>query len=1273
MKIFIALAFLLFFAAGRTVRADAPIPPEIENEQILGINKQPWHTTLMPYATEKQAIAAERAASPFARSLNGAWKFFWVPRPEMRPVDFYKPDFDDKAWKTIPVPSNWQMQGYGTPIYRNLGYTIKRDFPHVMEEPPKNYTAYDARNPVGSYRRTFSVPDGWKNRRTFLTFDGVDAAFFLWINGQKVGYSVNSRNAAEFDVTPYLKPGANTLAVEVYRYCAGSYLEDMDMWRLSGIFRNVTLWSAPNVHVRDFALTTDLDAAYKNATLGVSAKIRNYGTKPAPARRLAVSLYTPSGAIVSGAAASALVPALAPGEETEVRLQISVANPAKWTAETPTLYTAVLRLGGGQTPELLSHRVGFRKIEVKGRLFCINGVPIKLKGANRHENWPDTGHYISEERMVADIKLLKQANCNHVRTSHYSNDPRWYELCDKYGLYLVAEANVECHGYYNVLDREPRYEKAIVDRNVANVTNFKNSPSIVIWSMGNECGGGVSMRAAEKMVRVLDPTRPTHYEAFGIGAKNPAGIDSQMYTNPQSLSQIAERGDLTKPMYLCEYAHAMFNSMGSLGDYNDVFDKYPALLGGAIWEWEDQGLWNRRDPKRPFIAYGGGFGDFPNDHYFIHKGVVFSDRSEKPHYPEVKRAYQWIGFAPADLTQNQIKIKNKYAFTNLDNFTGTWTLIEDGTIVQSGVLPNLSLAPGKETTISLPVQAFAPKAGAKYYLNVGMALKKATLWAEAGYEIARAQMLLPQSAPAPVLATNAMPPLQLAQSANTVIISGDGFGVAFDRTTGELTQMTRGKTNVLLPGGGPRLHLWRSQHRNDDGYAASGWEQMGLQNLDVKLLHWDAKQISPAQVCVSATMQHTGKNGFSVTHSVVYTVLGDGSVVVDNAVMPHGPQITLARVGVQMHLDKKLSNLQYLARGPMENYADRKRGSDIGQYASTVAAQMTGYAKPMDNGNHEDAAWLVLQGNEMPALLAKSEGAPLQFSALPYSDAQMETPEYSVDLPPSDATVLCLASKTLGVGSASCGPRPMPYCIVNSDATVFSYGLRLLPQNIAADAVREMARTVAPQNRPWPILATRDAQGLIILDANGDKTEYSEDGAAWKPYAVPFAFSSGGLLHVRSTNSAGQRIESIVPFDAFVDRRAWKATASSFEPGEGSPAHVLDGNPGTIWHSRYSPEKQSGPHFLIVDMAAPQVIKAITLTPRPDGNNGRIRDYELYLSDTAEFGAPVLSGSVPDAGTLQIITLPAPQTARYLKIVWKSDYSGQGFGSLSEISVVPGN
>ena len=489
------------------------VPKEIEDPECIGINKEPDHATLMPYGSLKEALAANRHASSFSRTLNGQWKFNWVDWPQKRPLNFYKADYDVSAWKEIKVPSCWQLEGYGTPYYSNYTYIFQKDFPRVMSAPSVTYTAYQERNPVGSYRRNFEVPSDWDGRRIFVTFDGVDAGFFLWVNGKKVGYSVNSRNAAEFDITKYVKPGNNMIAVEVYRFTTGSYLEDQDMWRLSGIFRNVTLWSSPQEHIRDYFIKTTFDKDFHDAHLLVAAKVKNYGDVATKARELEISLFN-GGTMVQAASVKKSIPALQPNEEVTINIDIPVKSPEKWTAETPKLYTTVLTVNDGNNKlEILSSKTGFRQIEIKGRLFLVNGVPIKLKGVNRHENWPDDGHAITEEQMVRDIVLIKQANCNHVRTCHYSDDPRWYELCDEYGIYLVAEANLESHGAWDEFNEEPRIKAALIERNVANVENFKNHASVIIWSLGNECGsGGSNFRAILKTIKGIDDTRPTHYQ-----------------------------------------------------------------------------------------------------------------------------------------------------------------------------------------------------------------------------------------------------------------------------------------------------------------------------------------------------------------------------------------------------------------------------------------------------------------------------------------------------------------------------------------------------------------------------------------------------------------------------------------------------------------------------------------------------------------------------------------------------------------------------------------
>ncbi len=907
-----------------------------------------------------------------------------------------------------------------------------------------------------------------------------------------------------------------------------------------------------------------------------------------------------------------MVPALAAGEEKSVEVSFPVANPAKWTAETPNLYTTVLSLSGGKNGEIISAKTGFRKIEIKDRVFMVNGVPVKLKGVNRHENWPDTGHYVPEDKMIRDLEVLKQGNVNHVRTCHYSDDPRWYELCDEWGIYLNAEANCECHGYMSVLDREPKYEKAIVDRSVANVENFKNHPSVIIWSLGNECGGGSNFVSALNAVKALDTSRPVHYEAFGIGEKNPADIDSHMYTGVAETEKIATDGKYTKPFYLCEYAHAMFNSMGSLGDYNDVFDKYPSLMGGAIWEWQDQGIWNRRDTNRQFLAFGGGFGDFPNDHYFIHKGVVFSDRSPKPHYPEMKRVYQWISITADDLAAGKVKIKNRYAFINLDQFKGRWTLSEDGTVIDKGNLGKLDLAPGAEKIVSLDLRKFTPKPGAEYDLRVSFELANDQLWAKAGYEIAAQQLKLPSQIALVASDPAGMPAVHLENAGNQVTVAGKGFSVVFDKTTGMISQLVRDGENLLITGGGPKLNLWRAPHQKDDMWAYKDWHNSGLDNLQWSVTNFTATPVSESTVRVEATMKGVGKNGFSVIHSATYTVYGDGSIAVDNAVLPQGRKIPLARMGVRLQLDKSFDRFTYLGRGPMENYSDRKRGSDFGLYSSTVKEQMTPYAKPMENGNHEDVRWATLTGKNLPTLMVQSDGSDLQVSALPYTDEVMAPIEYSIDLPESTGTVVNVATHTLGVGSNGCGPRPLEPYMVWSTPESFSYVLRLLPAG--KNDLSATGRLGVSENRIKPTMPAQEA----------------------------------------SKSVPGKVI-----------------AASSFESGEGDPSHAVDGNVDTFWHSRWSKDEAQPPHFLVIDYAKPLDIAGLIYTARTDGDNGHVKDYELYASlNGKDWGAPVAHGSFDEASSGETIRLARPVRARYLKFVMLNEQHGRSFASVAELEAI---
>ena len=567
-----------------TLQAQESGAPEWENQHIFDINKEPRRATSMPFPTRALAVAGEREKTPFAVSLNGQWRFSWAPDPASRPADFYKPAYNVAAWKTITVPLSWQMAGYGVPLYTNVRYPFKADPPRVMGEPPKEFTNYAQRNPVGSYRRNFTVPANWKNRQTFIQFDGVDSAFYVWVNGQKVGYSQDSRTPALFNISKYLQAGQNVLAVEVYRYSDGSYLEDQDMWRLSGIFRDVTLWSTDNLHIRDFFAHPDLDANFQNGVFSAEVAVHNFAGAPARGRVDAEILNSAGKTVFS----QSLPLSAAANADSVLKFAGNVANPAKWSAEQPNLYRLVLTLkdSAGKTIEATSARIGFRHVEIKNGQLQVNGRPIYIKGVDRHDIEPDKGHTVTVASMKRDIELMKQNNINAVRTSHYPDDPRWYELCDESGIYLVDETNLECHGMQSI-SNDATWQEAYLDRARNMVERDKNHASVIIWSLGNEAGFGVNQVAMYDWMKKRDPSRPAQYEA--AGERPQTDIVAPMYAGIGGISNYASK-PRDRPLILCEYAHAMGNSVGNLQDYWDAIESHPNLQGGFIWDWVDQGL-----------------------------------------------------------------------------------------------------------------------------------------------------------------------------------------------------------------------------------------------------------------------------------------------------------------------------------------------------------------------------------------------------------------------------------------------------------------------------------------------------------------------------------------------------------------------------------------------------------------------------------------------------------------------------------------------------------
>ncbi|MBE0537412.1 MAG: DUF4981 domain-containing protein [Phycisphaerae bacterium] len=1244
--------------------------PDWEDPIMIGLNKEPGHATLMPYDSAEAALSCDRTASKYYQSLNGQWKFNWVKRPADRPVDFYKTDFNDRTWDTIPVPSNWQMHGYGLPIYVNVRYPFRANPPHIPHD----------NNPVGSYRHTFSTPADWDGREVFIHFAGVESAFYLWINGEKVGYSEGSRTPAEFNVTKYLKPGENLLAAEVYRWCDGSYLEDQDFWRLSGIFRDVYLFSTPKLHIRDFKIVPDLDAQYKDGTLKVTCKVKNYSDAEMGEPCINAGLWDGKNKINTVSISKSH--SIKANEERELSFEIMARNPRKWSAETPHLYTVTLELtelgGKAKVMEVLSARVGFRKVEIKDSQVWINGEPVLFKGVNRHEHDPDTGHYVSVESMIQDILLMKRFNINTVRTSHYPNDPVWYDLCDEYGLYVVDEANIESHGMGYDLNRtlgnKPIWERAHVDRMERMIERDKNHPSVVIWSMGNEAGSGCNFEAVAKRTRELDPTRPIHYERMN----SVADIDSTMYP---SVDWLISRGknDNGKPFFVCEYAHAMGNSVGNLREYWEAIETYKPLVGACVWDWVDQGLRKKDADGREFWAYGGDYGPpgTPSDGNFCMNGLVHSDRNVPPKLWEVKKIYQYVAFEAEDALAGQINIRNKYDFTDLGQFELRWALSENGVAVQSGTMACPAIAPNDSKSIRLPLKRPTLKAGAEYFLRTSLHLKHNTQWADAGHEIAWRQFEMPyRVAPAEVTTLAAMPDVTLKETSEAVTISNDLFTVTFDKKAGAIGSLTyRGKVIIAASDApnGPRLNVERGFTDNDQWFSG-GFRNAGLMDITHAVKDFSIEQLGGSAVRVSITNQCMGSKSAGFEHTCDYTVFGSGCIVVDNFIEPIGSVGVLPRLGVQMTLPAAYEQLRWYGRGPHENYVDRRDSADVGLYQSTVTAQYEPYAMPQETGNREDVRCAALLDNDGFGLLVAGDQT-FSFAALHYTARDLNNARHLNELTPRDDVILCVDYGQTGLGNASCGPATLDKYRLN--ARPYRYGFSLRPFDANKDDM------VTAAGRFMPLVAApeivRDADGMVAISCRTPRSlvYYTLDGSEPRPgdklFEEPFRMVDGGTIRAKAfARGAIDSPAATAEFGLLVSKGNWKVVkVDSFEPGEGYARHAIDGDSSTFWHTSWSAAQDPQPHEIQIDLSLTFELAGFTCLPRQNQQNGRIRDYEFYVStDGKDWAEPAAKGRWRDTTAMQTVNFDKPVVGRYIRLVSLSEVNGGYYTSVAEIDII---
>jgi len=1025
---------LLLCAAGilvsSPVRAGGQAVQDWEDPGVVGINKEEPHASLFPFESRDLAVGRDPSASAFFRLLSGEWRFNWVRSPGERPVDFFREDFDDSGWDLVPVPSNWEILGYGVPIYVNQPYEFEKNPPFIHHD----------YNPVGSYRTTFRIPNEWDGREIFIHFGAVKSAMYLWVNGEKVGYSQGAKLPAEFDITGFVRPGENLLAVEVYRWSDGSYLECQDFWRISGIERDVYLWAAPKLHIRDFFMKAGLDGGYREGRLQVEVSLVGYEPEvedlsgSGDRARIRVEVLDPAtDSILSALEEEAPVPG--PGNESVAVLQASVGTVRPWTAETPNLYTLLLSLEDptGEVVETISQPIGFRTVEIRDGLLRVNGVPITIKGVNRHEHDPYTGHVLTRERMRQDLLLMKEANMNAVRTSHYPEDPYFYELADEYGLYIVDEANIESHGMGYAPDvtlgNNPLWEKAHLERMRRMVERDKNHPSVIIWSMGNEAGNGVNFEAGYRWIKARDDTRPVQYER-ALREWN-TDIYVPMYAGFRHLEEYA-RSDPERPLIMCEYEHTMGNSGGNFADYWELIERYPSLQGGFIWDWVDQGLLKVTEAGDSVWGYGGDFGPpgTPSDGNFLINGVVQPDRRPNPHYWEIKHGYQWIGGEAVDPAQGRIRLENKYEFRTLRGLVMRWKLLEDGRPVQEGSLPAPPLTPGTSQEVRIPFRAPEPIPGAEYHLDVGFHLTTSEGILPAGHEVAFLQFDLPFHAPALPPPPEGFPALEVTGGGGEhLVVRGATFELSLDRWSGQILSFRYGDTDLLRSG--PRPNFWRPPTDND--YGARLQERLRVWKDAAAFMRVRGPEVTePAPGVVEIRFRGILPQADSATYATTYTVRGDGEVTVEGHMTPgRGDLPMLPRFGMRMELPGSFQHLQWLGKGPHESYQDREAGARVGLFEGSVAEQFHPYVRPQETGNKTGVRWMALSNDQGVGLMILGDTL-LSISALPFAqedldEGPLKRQRHAGELRPRDLVALNVDYRQMGVaGINSWGATPLP-------------------------------------------------------------------------------------------------------------------------------------------------------------------------------------------------------------------------------------------------------
>ena len=1032
LRIFMTNAFLV---SALSLGANPPELPEWQDPEIVEVNRVKPHATFFPYESYEKALDNNRHKSQNFIDLNGKWKFNWVKKPADRPIDFYKEDFDVTSWDEIDVPSNWELKGYGVPIYVNIPYEWTTD-PNPPDV-PEDY------NPVGSYKRSFTIPESWDGRKVFIHLGAVKSAFYIWVNGEKVGYSQGSKTPAEFDLTPFIKTGENSVALEVYRWSDGSWLECQDFWRISGIERDVYLYSTPQTHIFDYFADATLMNYYRDGLLNLETIIKNYDDRSSR-YELKMTLLR-NGDVVREKSESFRI---RKESEQMVWFTEEIADVEKWSAEIPNLYTLVLELKDrkGNSLEFASSKIGFRYSEIRNGQLLINGKAIYLKGVNRHEHDEFEGHVVSKESMLTDIKLMKQNNINAVRTSHYPNDPYWYELCDKYGLYVIDEANIESHGMgydpEKTLGNNPLFIKSHLDRTIRMVERSKNHPSIIIWSLGNEAGDGICFDATYDWIKQRDVTRPVQYER-AEGGRNTDIFCPMYHRIPGILGYVMEIKD--KPLILCEYAHAMGNSTGNLVDYWDAIESHDQLQGGFIWDWVDQGLAKYTDDGEKYWAYGGDFGpgDVPSDGTFCLNGLVFPDRTPHPGLKEVKKVYQFIEFYPVDFSFDEIMITNKYDFKTLDDLAIYWEIESEGKVVQQGTLMNPDIQPKQSRIYTLEIKPFKPEPGKEYFLNLTAFQVMDSELINSGHIFAYDQFEIP--VPSKGTKTSDEGSKVVYQNDEELKVEAGGITYSFNKDNGLLSSVVKEDREYLKE---PlRINFWRAPVENDWGNKMPArlavWRNAG-KNAELRSVEHEQREEGYYEVDVDYWLSDVQSYYY-----INYEINGNGELRV-NAYMEPAEQgyPELPRFGMMMAVGGQFDQLEWFGRGPHENYVDRKTSAIVGHYRSTPEDQYVPYIAPEENGYKTDTRWFTLTDDSGEGIMLK--GVPhISFSALHFTNEDLTREKrdgmHTSDLVPREDIHVNVDYAQMGVGGDnSWGAKPLAKYSLPFKEYNYSFILKLI-------------------------------------------------------------------------------------------------------------------------------------------------------------------------------------------------------------------------------------